>query len=177
MTASVGTNRGQLTQATLALLDRFERSRQAVARVFVPALDVFPDGAATIENVLVNAATTSASQPIQFVCGGWIVGATVSISLSSGGALVAADFGCASLAIKINGSTDVFQTGQQAEGFVSFMQLGQGLNGGNGIFRFMAPIVQQVPYQLYFKNTHTTSNYTVSASLWYCNTTSPPISD
>ncbi len=172
-----GTPRGMLSAATRAVLDAFQKAREAVFRSTIPALDVYPDGAATIENIVVNAAsvTQSGANPVQFICGGWIVGVTVSASLSSGGALTHEDVAGMSAAIKINGSTDLFQIGQQGQGFVNFFQLGAGFQNPSTMFRVMAPIVQQVPYQVFFKNVGANDNITVSLTLWYCNTTSPPI--
>lgn len=178
MTIAAGTNRGQLAEGTKAILGFFSKAREAISRVTIPGLSVYPDGAATIEDVTVNALTTSAIQPVQFVCGGFIVGVTASISLSSANtAATDTDYGCMKVAIKINGSTDIFQTGQQGKGFVSFAQLGAGSSGQIGMFRLMAPIVQQVPYQVSFKNVHASVNFTVDLTLWYANTTSPPITD
>jgi len=164
-----------LSAATRAVLDAFQKAREAVFRVAIPGLDVYPDGATTIENILVPHAstTTSGSNPAQFICGGWIVGVVACVTLSTGGTLTDADIGAMSAAIKVNGSTDLFQIGQQGQGFMNFNYLGA--RSAGRIFRIMAPIVQQVPYQVFFKNVGTTNDLTVSLALLYCNTTSPPI--
>jgi hypothetical protein len=149
----------------------FSRARQAISRVFVPGLDLYPDGGVTIPNVTVDQNTTSAGQQAKFICDGYLV--AVSASVQSG---TAADLATTSLALVINGSTSVFQTGQQGTGFVTFDQIQKVGAAGSGA-RIMAPIRQSVPYQVFIQYVGGNATVVADVTLWYVNTSSPPITD
>lgn len=162
-----GTN--AMTRGQNVALEMFGRARRAVQRVFVPALDMYPDGGMTIENVSVLFGTTSPAQPATPICDGFLVGISASVQ---GGTV--ANAATTKIAVTINGSTNIFQTGTQGQGFVSIQQL---LGSFGGIFRVMAPMKQAVPYQVYVKNDAAAGTTISDITLWFVDTSSPPLVD
>jgi hypothetical protein len=152
-----------------AALDQYSRMRQLIARVFSPALDLYPDGCASLEGVAVaNTGVPTAGSQVQFICDGILVGITASVETGA-----AADLASVKLAVDINGQTHLFLGGQGGQGYVPFTQL-QG-TGAAQIFRIMAPITQIVPWTAFFKNVGSTSSVNVDVAFWYCNRSSPPL--
>lgn len=159
-----------LPKSVTVAFEMFSRARAAIQRIFVPTLDLYPDGICTIEDVTVATGATSAGQQAKFICDGYLVG--VMASVQSG---TIADLSTTKIAIVINGSTSIFQTGQQGTGFITFAALEQA--GVGGIFRLMAPIRQSVPYQVFIKYEGAEDTVTADIGLAYVNTSSPPITD
>jgi hypothetical protein len=166
MTTTAGGN--GLKPAVQAAFDAFSRARQAISRVFVPALDLYADGCATVEGVSVNngGVPTSGSQ-VSFICDGYLVAITASVETGS-----AVDLSCLKMAVAVDGQTQLFLSGQNGTGYVSFAQL---VGSGGYERRIMAPIKQIVPWQVFFKNVGSTSAVVVDVSFWYVNRSSPPL--
>lgn len=162
-----------LAKTVSVAFQMFSQARQAIARVFTPGLDLYPDGLCTLEDITVTAAApnVSAGQQAKFICDGYLVG--VLCSVQSG---TAADLSTTKIAIVINGSTSIFQTGQQGTGYVSFQALQAAMNGGGG-WRILAPIRQSVPYQVFIKYEGAQTSVTADVALAYVNTSSPPLTD
>ena len=151
---------------------QFSRARQAVARVFVPSLDLYPDGGVSLEDVTVTAAAViSPAKQVTFICDGYLVG--ISCSVQSG---LAADLASTKLALVVNGSTNVITAAQQGQGFATFWQLNQP-GGAAGIFRLMAPIRQSLPYSAFIKYEGGQTSVTADLTFWYVNTKTPPLTD
>lgn len=148
----------------------FSRARQAVSRMFVPALDLLPDGGVSLEDVNVaNGGTVSPGKQVTFIADGYLVGVTGSVQSGT-----AADYATTKVAILINGSTSIITAGQQGQGYATFGQL-FGTAGDGRMFRLMAPIRQSIPYVVYIKYEGANSTVTADLCFWYCNTVSPPL--
>jgi hypothetical protein len=166
--ASSTTSGNALAPAVGYAFEMFSKARQNIARIFVPGLDLYPDGAGIVQGLSVAPATTSGGTPLQFICDGYLVG--ILASVRSG---VAADAAAALLRIQVNGSTDLFQLSNGGAGFVSFLQLQQGPQ-----FRLVAPIRQATPWNIFVQNTYASSTTIVAdITFLYCNRSSPPLTD
>lgn len=162
---------GGLPPSVKLAFDMFSRARKAISRVFVPTLDLYADGAITLEDVLVATGATSPAKQVQFIADGYLVAITASVQSGT-----AADLATTKLAVKINGSTDIFVTGQSGEGFVSFAQLQFASGAGQGL-RIMAPIRERIPYAAFIKYEGASGTVTADVTFWYVNTSNPPLTD
>jgi hypothetical protein len=147
----------------------FARARDAIRRVFIPALDVLPDGASVLSSVAVaNGGGATGNQAVSFICDGYIIGVSASVETGS-----TSDAQSVSVSVAVDGVTQLFQSGNGGTGFVPLAQLSGA--SGNGMFRIMAPFKNQVPWQCQFKNVGSTSSVNVDVTFWYCNRSSPPL--
>jgi hypothetical protein len=149
--------------------EMFARARRAVQRVFVPALDILPDGCTTLNSVAVaNGGAATGNNAVSFICDGYLVGISASVETGA-----AADAASVSMSVAVDGVTALFQTGQGGTGFVPLAQL-SGPTGA-GLFRIMAPFRNQTAWQVQFKNVGSTSSVSVDVTFWYCNRSRPPL--
>lgn len=160
---------GGITDSVKWAFAQYSRARQAIARVYVPTLDLLPDGGIALENVTVATGATSTGQPIQFIEDGYLVGVTCSVQSGT-----AADLSSTKLALSINGSTDIITAGQQGRAFATFAQLSGSSQDGR-TFRLMVPVKASIPYQAYIKYVGTNETVTADMTFWYVGTVTPPL--
>jgi hypothetical protein len=147
------------------------RARQAISRVAYPSLYMIPDKGITLNGISVAVNTKTSGLQVKFLSDGFLVGITVSVESGS-----QADLASTFLAIQVDGSTDLFTAGNGGQGFVSFAQIQQASSSG-GIFRFIAPIKQSIPYQVTLKYFGTSETVSCDLTFWNVNTSNPPLTD